>query len=93
MSPVGDIFVPFPPKTGTNLLHPRPSLPIVERVVCDMVESDGYYLRWEVGGYTASLVSSCEEIVWLLPIVQSYILLSTVVHPDYFIKAKNNGNV
>ena len=24
MSPVGAIFVPFPPKTGTNLLHPRP---------------------------------------------------------------------
>ena len=24
MSPVGSIFVPFPPKTGTNLLHPRP---------------------------------------------------------------------
>ena len=30
MSPVGDIFVLFPPKTGTNLLHPRTSL-IVER--------------------------------------------------------------
>ena len=24
MSPVGAIFVPFPLKTGTNLLHPRP---------------------------------------------------------------------
>ena len=24
MSPVGAIFVPSPPKTGTNLLHPRP---------------------------------------------------------------------
>ena len=24
MSPVGATFVPFPPKTGTNLLHPRP---------------------------------------------------------------------
>ena len=24
MSPVGAIFVPFPPKTGTNMLHPRP---------------------------------------------------------------------
>ena len=24
MSPVGTIFVPFPPKTGNNLLHPRP---------------------------------------------------------------------
>ena len=24
MSPVGAIFVRFPPKTGTNLLHPRP---------------------------------------------------------------------
>ena len=31
MSPVGAIFVPFPPKTGGKLLHPRPS-PIVERV-------------------------------------------------------------
>ena len=31
MSPVGAIFVPFPPKTGTNLLHPRPP-PIVYRV-------------------------------------------------------------
>ena len=25
MSPIGAIFVPFPPKTGTILLHPRPS--------------------------------------------------------------------
>ena len=24
MSPVGAVFVPFPPKTGTNILHPRP---------------------------------------------------------------------
>ena len=24
MSPVGAIFVPFPPKTGKKLLHPRP---------------------------------------------------------------------
>ena len=24
MSPVGAIFVPFPPKTGTSLLNPRP---------------------------------------------------------------------
>ena len=31
MSPVEAIFVPFPPKTGTNLLHPLP-LSIVERV-------------------------------------------------------------
>ena len=32
MSPLGAIFVPFPPKTRTNLLHPPPP-PIVERVV------------------------------------------------------------
>ena len=25
MSPVGAIFAPFPPKTGTKLLHPRPT--------------------------------------------------------------------
>ena len=31
MSPVGAIFVPFPPKTGTKSLHPRPPPPIVER--------------------------------------------------------------
>ena len=31
MYPVGAIFVPFPPKTGTILIHPRPP-PIVERV-------------------------------------------------------------
>ena len=31
MSPVGAIFVPFPLKTGTNVLHPLP-LSIVERV-------------------------------------------------------------
>ena len=24
MFPLGVIFVPFPPKTGTNVLHPRP---------------------------------------------------------------------
>ena len=32
MSPVGAIFVPSPPKTGTDLLHPRHP-PIVERVI------------------------------------------------------------
>ena len=32
MFPVGAIFVPFPPKTGTKLLHPRPPPPIVERI-------------------------------------------------------------
>ena len=31
MSPVGAIFVSFPPKTGTNMLHPRPPA-IVELV-------------------------------------------------------------
>ena len=31
MSPVGAIFVPFPPKMGTNMLHPLPP-PIVELV-------------------------------------------------------------
>ena len=31
MSPVGAIFVPFPTKTGTNLVHPLPS-PLVELV-------------------------------------------------------------
>ena len=30
VSPVGAIFVPFPPKSGTNMLHPRPPPPIVE---------------------------------------------------------------
>ena len=33
MFPVGAIFVPFPTKTGTNLLHPPPPPPIVELVV------------------------------------------------------------
>ena len=32
MSPVGAIFVPFAPKTGTNMLHPR-SPSIVELVL------------------------------------------------------------
>ena len=32
MSLVGAIFVPFPPKTGTNMLHPL-SPPIVEHVL------------------------------------------------------------
>ena len=32
MSPVGAIFVPFTPKTGTNMIHPRPPA-IVELVV------------------------------------------------------------
>ena len=31
MSPIGVIFVPSPPKTGTKMLHLRPP-PIVERV-------------------------------------------------------------
>ena len=35
MSPVGAILVPSPPKTGANLLHPRPPPPppIVKRVL------------------------------------------------------------
>ena len=33
MSLVGAICVSFPPKTGTNLLHPRAPPPIVERVI------------------------------------------------------------
>ena len=32
MSPVGAIFVPFPPETGKEMLHPRPPPPIVEWV-------------------------------------------------------------
>ena len=32
MSPVGAIFVPFPPKTETDMLHFRPP-PIVELIV------------------------------------------------------------
>ena len=32
MSSVGAIFVPFPPKTGTNMLHPRPPA-LVELVI------------------------------------------------------------
>ena len=32
MSPVRAIFVPFPPKTGTSMLHPRPRPPIFELV-------------------------------------------------------------
>ena len=32
MSPVRAIFVPFPPKTGTNMLHPRP--PAIVELVC-----------------------------------------------------------
>ena len=33
MSPAGAIFVPFPPKTGTNMLHPRPPPLIVGLVI------------------------------------------------------------
>ena len=32
MSPVKAIFVPIPPRTGTNMLHPRPPPPFVELV-------------------------------------------------------------
>ena len=35
LSPVVAIFVRFPLKTGTNMLHPLPP-PIVERVTCEM---------------------------------------------------------
>ena len=41
MSPVGAIFVLSPPKTGTNLLHPRPP-PIVERVTATPVATVQY---------------------------------------------------
>ena len=35
MSPVGAIIVPFPPKTRTNMLHPRPAPPNVELAKCE----------------------------------------------------------
>ena len=43
MSPVGAIFVPFPLKTGTNLLHPLP-LSIVERVFRGNCEPPTQYI-------------------------------------------------
>ena len=43
MSPVGTIFVPFPPKTGTNMLHPLPH-PIVE-LVAGIILSTGEIVR------------------------------------------------
>ena len=39
----GAIFVSSPPKTGTNLLHPRPPPPIVERLFACMPQSSGHY--------------------------------------------------
>ena len=44
MSPVGAISMPFPLKTGTNVLHPRPPPPIVERVGCTGLWAAGYWL-------------------------------------------------
>ena len=47
MSPVGAIFVPFTPKTGTNLLHPHP--PIFERVFSEHEgETQGAFSKLEV---------------------------------------------
>ena len=39
MFPVGAIFVPFPPKTGTNMLHPRP--PAIVELVYPQAKSPG----------------------------------------------------
>ena len=43
MSPEGAVLVPFPPKTGTNILQPRPP-PIVELV---RLVAQGF---WQVEG-------------------------------------------
>ena len=44
MSPVGAIFMPFPPKAGKNMLHPLPR-PIVELVtgVLESCSHDGNF--------------------------------------------------
>ena len=71
MSPVGAITVPFPPKTGKKLSHPRP-LPIVER----LVEAPGQ-MRFSskglqitaVDGFTHANGSSELVIIFLLQAV------------------------
>ena len=54
MSSVEAIFVPFPPKTGTNLLHHRPP-PIVERVLSTCRSRDS------ASCYSRSNISPAEE--------------------------------
>ena len=44
MSPVGAIFVPFLPQTGTNMLHPRPPPPIVELALSTVHSFQAKYL-------------------------------------------------
>ena len=49
MSPVGAIFVPFPLKTGTKLLHPLPPS-IVERVLYNIYDGTNVQENGLVGG-------------------------------------------
>ena len=46
MSPVGAVFVQFPPKTGINLLHPRPPPQSLNgSIATDVSTGEGYRLR------------------------------------------------
>ena len=62
MSPVGSIFVPFPPKTGTNMLHPLP-LPIVELVKSQIFIRDKEALSGNTGSRESSFLRACNNDV------------------------------
>ena len=67
MSPVGAIFVSFPPKTGTNMLHPRPppkSLNWSVEHAVGLLQSYSYFFVWlyevvDGGADTCSEALSC----------------------------------
>ena len=59
MFPVGTVFVPLPPKTGSNLLQPRPPL-IVERVVIVGDEA----LKYPFGRAVQQGSSGSENLAW-----------------------------
>ena len=67
MSPVVAIFVPFPPKRGTNMLHPPP-LPIVELVHRRMTS---YTRALEITGFESIETTLCtRRLLWARTLIR-----------------------
>ena len=64
MFPVGAIFVPFPPKTGTKMLHPRPPA-IVELVFPCSANHDQDWQPYPVDPHSAYYICD-DHILYML---------------------------
>ena len=89
ISPVGTIFVPSPPKTGTNLLHPRPS-PIVEQV------GHAIAYRWRslprVHRHGASKPQGGSERVLPWQVTMDQLIFASLSHTHYWYEVYRSTN-